>query len=70
MIVSNILLLAIIFQGTFSIVKAISTFVLIDVVHVVNIQVGVGVDRDTDIPNVGVDLAGLMSAKIILYNQS
>ena len=43
-----------------------STFVLIDVVHVVNVEVGVGVDGDTNIPDVGVDLSGLMSAKIFL----
>ena len=64
LIVSNILLLAIIFQGTFSIIKAISTFVLIDEVHVIDVEVGVGVDGDTHVPDVGVDLPGLMSANV------
>ena len=40
------------------------TFVLVDVVHVVDVEVGVGVDRDTHVPDVGVDLPGLMSANV------
>ena len=40
------------------------TFVLVDVVHVVDVEVGVGVDGDTHVPDVGVDLPGLMSANV------
>ena len=40
------------------------TFVLIDEVHVIDVEVGVGVDGDTHVPDVGVDLPGLMSANV------
>ena len=50
-------------KGIFNQMPAV-TFVLVDVVHVVDVEVGVGVDGDTHVPDVGVDLPGLMSANV------
>ena len=44
--------------------RHVYTFVLVDEVHVVDVEVGVGVDGDTHVPDVGVDLPGLMSANV------
>ena len=45
------------------------TFVLVDEVHVVDVEVGVGVDGDADIPDVSVYLASLMSEEKSILNK-
>ena len=48
--------------------RHVYTFVLVDEVHVVDVEVGVGVDGDADVPDVCVYLAGFMSEEKSILN--